>query len=100
MEETFRLDLKRSWEAIDLKTGHAVLIPKGSHQAIRMLHQTRRDATEEPYLVVQVQHQGEPVLAGLREAYWRHWEGHHLPEFRVTIQEMNEKPFHPRKQRP
>ena len=37
MEETFRLDLNQSWEAIDIKTGHAVLIPKGCHQAIRML---------------------------------------------------------------
>ena len=41
MDEAFRLDLNRSWEAIDIKTGHAVLIPKGSHQAIRMLHHSR-----------------------------------------------------------
>src|SRR5438128_205555 len=29
VEETFRLDLNQSWEAIDIKTGQAVLIPKG-----------------------------------------------------------------------
>ena len=95
MEETFRLDLNQSWEAIDIKTGHAVLIPKGSHQAIRMLLKTPPDATEEPYLVVTVQHEGKAVLAGLREAYWRHWEGHHIPELRVTIREMNEQLHHP-----
>ena len=100
MEETFRLDLNRSWEAIDIKTGHAVPIPKGSHQAIRMLLKGPRDATEEPYLVVTVQHEGKPVSAGLREAYWRQWEGHHIPELRVTIREMNEKQHHPRKQHP
>ena len=92
MDETFRLDLNRSWEAIDIKTGHAVLIPKGSHQAIRMLHHIPRDAAEEPYLVVTVQHQDKPVLAGLREAYWRQWEGHHVSELRVTIREWKEKP--------
>src|SRR5437667_11345933 len=92
MDETFRLDLNRSWEAFDVKTGHAVLIPKGSHHAIRMLHRATRDAAEEPYLVVTVQHEGKMVLAGLREAYWRQWEGHHIPGLRVTIQEMNEKP--------
>ena len=91
MEETFRLDLNRSWEAIDIKTDQPVLIPTGSHQGIRMLHQNTRDATEEPYLVVTVQHEGKPVLAGLREAYWRQWEGHHIPELRVTIREMNDK---------
>ena len=95
MDETFRLDLNRSWEAIDIKTGHAVLIPKGSHQAVRMLHQTPRDATEEPYLVVTVQHEGKRALAGLREAYWRQWEGHHIPELRVTIREWKEKPPQP-----
>ena len=93
MEETFCLDLNQSWEAIDIKTGQAVLIPKGSHQAIRMLLKSLRDQTEENYLVVTVQHEGNPVLAGLREAYWRHWEGHHIPKFRVTIREMNEKPW-------
>src|SRR2546426_8733867 len=98
MEETFRLDLNQSWEAIDIKTGHAVLIPKGSHQAIRMLLKDPRDQTDENYLVVMVkdegnsvlacQHrvafvfdenylvvmvkdEGNSVLAGLREAYWR-----------------------------
>ena len=100
MEETFRLILNQSWEAIDIKTGHAVLIPKGSHQAIRMLLKGPRDQTEENYLVVTVQHEGNPVLAGLREAYWRQWEGHHIPELRVTTREMNEKLHHPRKQRP
>ena len=91
MEETFRLDLNQSWEAIDIKTGQAVLIPKGSHVAIRMLFKSPRDQTEENYLVVTVQHEGNQVLAGLREAYWRHWEGHHIREFRVTIQELNKK---------
>ena len=100
MEETFRLDLKQSWEAIDIKTGHAVLIPKGSHQATRMLLKGPRNQTEENYLVVTVQHEGKPLLEGLREAYWRHWEGHYIPEFRVTIREMNEKPHPSRQKRP
>ena len=100
MEETFRLDLNQTWEAIDIKTGQAVLIPKGSHQAIRILVKSPRDETEENYLVVMVQHEGNPVLAGLREAYWRHWEGHHIPKFRVTIREMNEKPPPPPTKRP
>ena len=100
MDETFRLALNQSWEAIDIKTGHAILIPKGSHQATRMLHQTSRDAMKEPYLVVTVQHEGKPVLAGLREAYWCHWEGHYIPEFRVTIREMNAKPHQSRQKRP
>src|SRR5262249_21148488 len=71
MEETFRLDLNQSWEAIDIKTGHAVLIPKGSHQAIRMLLKSPPDQTEENYFVVAIQDEGGQVLAGLREAYWR-----------------------------
>src|SRR5439155_25238002 len=50
VEETFRLDLNQSWEAIDIKTGHAVLIPKGSHQAIRMLLKDPRDQADENYL--------------------------------------------------
>ena len=100
MEETFRLDLNQSWEGFDIKTGHAVLIPKGSHQAIRMLLKNSRDQTEENYLVVRVHHEGKSVLAGLREAYWRHWEGHYIPEFRVTIREMNEKPHPPPPKRP
>ena len=100
MEETFRLDLNQSWEAFDIKTGQAVLIPKGSHEAIRMLLKSPRDQTEENYLVVMVQHEGNPMLAGLREAYWRHWEGHHIPKFRVTIREMNEKPHPPLQRRP
>ena len=95
MEETFRLNLNRSWEAIDIKTGHAVLIPKGSHHATRMLLKTPPDAAEENYLVVTVQHEGKRALAGLREAYWRQWEGHHIPELRVTIREWKEKPPQP-----
>jgi len=51
-------------------------------------------------LVVTVQHEGSPVLAGLREAYWRQWEGHDIPEFRVTIREMNKKPHPPPPKRP
>jgi hypothetical protein len=88
MDETFRLDLNQSWEAIDLKTGRAVVIPKGSHRALRMLHRSTRDAAEEPYLVVTVLPEGKALLAGLREAYWRQWEGHHVPELRVTIREL------------
>ena len=100
MKETFRLELNQSWEAIDIKTGHPVLIPKGSHQAIRMLLNDPRDQTEENYLVVTVQSEGNPLLAGLREAYWRQWEGHYIPELRVTIREMNEKPHPPLQKRP
>jgi hypothetical protein len=100
MDETFRLDLNQSWEAIDIKTGRAVLIPKGSHQAVRMLHRTRRDAEAEPYLVVTVQHDGKNVLAGLREAYWRQWEGHHIPQLRVTIREWKDKPPLPPQKKP
>jgi len=100
VEEIFRLDLNQSWEAIDIKTGHAVLIPKGSHQAIRMLLKDPRDQTDENYLVVMVKHEGNSVLAGLREAYWRQWEGHHVPEFRLTIREMKEKPHPPPPKRP
>ena len=100
MEKTFRLGLNQSWEAIDIKTGHPVLIPKGSHQAIRMVLKDPHDQTEENYLVVTVQCEGNPVLAGLREAYWRHWEGHHIPKFRVTIREVNEKPHPPPPKRP
>src|SRR5437870_8328465 len=100
MDETIRLDLNQSWEAIDIKTGQPVLIPKGSHQAIRMLFKSPRDQTEENYLVVTVQHEGNPVLAGLREAYWRQWEGHYIPELRVTIREMKEKPPLPPSKRP
>ena len=63
MEETFRLDLNQSWEAIDIKTGHPVLIPKGSHQVIRILLKGPRGQTEENCLVVTVEHEGNPVLA-------------------------------------
>ena len=100
MEETFRLDLNQSWEAIDIKTGHAVLIPKGSHHAIRVLRKSAPDRIEENYLVVAIQHEGNPVLAGLREAYWRQWEGHHIPEFCVTIRKMAEKAHPPTTKRP
>ncbi len=73
MQETLRLELNQAWEAIDIKTGAVVVIPKGSHKAVRVLHRTGRDAKEEPWLVVTVQHKGKPVSVGLREAYWRHW---------------------------
>ncbi len=86
MQETFRLKLNQAWEAIDIQTGAAVVIPKGTHKAVRVLHRTGRDA-EEPWLVVTVQHKGKPVSAGLREAYWRQWQGHHTPELRVTIED-------------
>ena len=95
MNETFLLNLNQPWEAIDIKTGRAVIITKGSHQALRMLHRSTRDAAPEPYLVVTVQHEGKAVLAGLREAYWRQWEGHHVPELRVTIEEWKEKSQRP-----
>jgi hypothetical protein len=58
------------------------------------------DQAEENYLVVTVQHEGKPVLAGLREAYWRQWEGHYIPELRVTIREMKEKRHPPSPKRP
>jgi hypothetical protein len=90
MAEAFRLDLKQTWEAIDIQTGAAVVIPKGSHKAVRMLHHVSRKEKEEPWLVVMVHHLGKPVSAGLRETYWRQWEGHHIPELRVTIQEWRE----------
>jgi hypothetical protein len=99
--ETFRLELNQSWEAIDIQTGVGVVIPKGSHKAVRILHRMRRDEKEEPWLVVTVQHKGKPLSAGLREAYWRQWEGHYIPELRVTIEEWKENapPSH-RKTRP
>ena len=90
MGETFRLDLKQTWEAIDIQTGAAVVIPKGSYKAVRMLHRASRNEKEEPWLVVTVQHMGKPVSAGLREAYWRQWERHQIPELRVTIAEWKE----------
>ena len=100
MEETFRLELHRSWEAIDIQTGAAVVIPKGSHKAVRILHCAARDAKEEPWLVVTIQHRGESVSAGLREAFWRQWEAHYIPELRVTIRGMNEKLHPPPPKRP
>ena len=100
MNETFLLNLNQPWEAIDTITGAAVVIPKGSHQAVRILHRTSRDATEEPWLVVTIQQGGKPVSVGLREAYWHHWEGHHVPELRVTIREWEEKPTRPRQVKP
>ena len=54
------------------------------------LHRTSPEAKEEPWLVVTFQHVGKPVWAGLREAYWRQWEGHHIPALRVTIEEWKE----------
>jgi hypothetical protein len=54
-----------------------------------MLHRMTPDAAEEPYLVVTVEHQGKKVQAGLREAYWRQWEGHHVLELQVTIREWS-----------
>ncbi len=90
MQEIFRLDLNQSWEAIDIQTGADVVIPRGSHKAVRIPHRTSRDQKEEPWLVVTVQHKGKPVKAGLREVYWRRWEGHHIPELRVTIAEWKE----------
>jgi len=95
MEETFRLELNQSWEAIDIKTGRAVLIPKGSHQAIRMLRKSPPDQTEENYLVVTVQQEGYQVLKNLRKAYWRQWEDHYIPEFCVTIRETKKKQLPP-----
>ena len=100
MDETFRLDLKQSWEAIDIQTGAGVVIPKGAHKALRMLHRMGRD-DKEPWLLVSVQYKGKQVSAGLREAYWRQWEGHHIPELRVTIAEWMENASpSPRKTRP
>ena len=100
MEATFRLDLNQSWEAIDIKTGHAVLIPKVPTRPSGCFLKTRSDQTDENYLVVMVKDEGKSVLAGLREAYWRQWEGHYIPEFRVTIREMKEKPHPPPPKRP
>jgi len=66
-----------------------------------MRHRMSRDEKEEPWLVVTVQHRGKPVSAGLREAYWRQWESHHILELRVTIEEWKENaPHSPRKTRP
>jgi hypothetical protein len=67
---------------------------------IRVLRKSPPDQIEENYLVVAIQHEGNPVLAGLREAYWRQWEGHHIPEFCVTIREIAEKPHPPSQKRP
>ena len=101
MQETFRLELNQAWEAIDTQTGAVAVIPKGSHKAVRVLHRTGRTAKQEPWLVVTVQLQGKPVSAGLREAYWRHWEGHHIPELRVTIEAWKaQAPPSPRKTPP
>jgi len=101
MGDTFRLELNQSWEAVDIQTGADVLIPKGSYKAVRILHGRGRDAKEEPWLVVTIHHKGKPVSAGLRETYWRQWEGHHISELRVTIEEWNEKASSsPRKTRP
>src|SRR2546428_9504196 len=90
MQETFRLVLNQSWEAINIQTGAPLVIPKGSHKAVRILHRTAHDAKEEPWLIVMLQQQGKPVSAGLREAFWRQWERHHVPEFNVTIERSEE----------
>jgi hypothetical protein len=90
MKEAFRMQLNKTWEAIDIQTGTVVVIPKGSHKAVRILHRASWDATEEPWLVMTIQHRGKPAAVGLREAYWRHWESHHVPEFRVAIEKWNE----------
>jgi hypothetical protein len=93
--------LTESWDAIDIRTGADVVISKGAHKAVRILHRTDRDEKEEPWLVVTVQHKGKPVSAGLREAYWRQWEGHHIPELRVRIEGWRENASpSPRKTRP
>src|SRR2546428_4018352 len=94
MQEPFRLQLNQSWEAVDIQTGAAVVIPKGSHKAVRILHRAARDAKEEPWLVVTVQHRGKPVSVGLREAYWRQWESYHVQEFRVRSRSA--RLLHPR----
>ena len=50
---------------------------------------------------VTVQEKGKPVSAGLREAYWPQCEGHHMQEFRVTIEQWKENAsLFPRKTRP
>jgi hypothetical protein len=100
MNETFRLHLNQAWEAIDIKTGTAVVIPEGSHKAARILHRIPCDPIEEPWLVVTIQRLGKPVSVGLREAYWRQWEGHHVPELRVKIREWKDKPLRPRQTKP
>ncbi len=69
MQETFRLELNQAWEAIEIQTGTVVVIPKGSHKAVRILLRIGRDAKGEPWLVVTVQLRGKPVSAGLREAF-------------------------------
>ncbi len=101
MQETVRLQLNQSWEAIDIRTGAPVVIPKGSHKAVRILHRGARDAKEELWLIITMQRRGKPVSAGLREDYWRQWERYHVPEFRVTIEEWKENaPPAARKTRP
>jgi hypothetical protein len=90
MQETFRMQLNQAWEAINIQTGVVVVIPKGSLKAVRILHRVSPEAKEEPWLVVTVQHRGKPASVGLREAYWRHWESHHIPEFRVVIEKWKE----------
>ncbi len=44
MQETFRLVLNQSWEAINIQTGAPLVIPKGSHKAVRILHRTAIEA--------------------------------------------------------
>src|SRR5947199_9333175 len=98
MQETFRLVLNQSWEAINIQTSAPLVIAKGSHKAVRILHRTARDAKEEPWLIVMLQIQGKPMSAGLREAFWRQWARHNVPEFNVPIEAGKETvPPSPRK---
>jgi hypothetical protein len=93
MEETFRLRLNRDWEAVDIQTGAGVVIPAGLHKAARILVRANPNEKEEPWLVVMVDCKGKQTAVGLREAYWRQWEGHHIPELRVTIAASVERAF-------
>ena len=70
------------------------------HRLFRLPIRTDAVNNYENYLVVTVQREGKSVLVGLREAYWRQWEGHYIPEFRLTIREMKEKPHPPPQKRP
>jgi hypothetical protein len=85
MPETFRLKLNRDWEAVEIQTGAPVVIPAGLHKAVRVQYRTNPQEKEEPWLVIMVAYKGNSTAVGLREAFWRQWEGHHIPELRVTI---------------
>src|SRR5438094_8457682 len=90
MQETFRLVLNQSWEAINIQTGAPLVIPKGSHKAARILHRTAHDAKEEPWPIVMLPQQAKPVSAALREAFCRQWERQHVPQCNVTIEASNQ----------